>query len=64
MKDGDYRDIWLATAFAFAVFVVGKLFLDGSQIGAAVVLMVAFTGGTLIMQTMADRERRKRGEGD
>jgi hypothetical protein len=64
MKDGDYRDIWLATAFAVVVLLAGKLLLEESKAAAGLVMFVAFTGGTLIMQHVADRERRKRGEGD
>ncbi|HEX9966695.1 MAG TPA: hypothetical protein VGB06_01995 [Solirubrobacterales bacterium] len=62
MRDGDYRDIRLAAVFAAAVVVGGSFFLGESQLAAGLVLLVAFTGATLIMEYVADRERRKHGE--
>jgi hypothetical protein len=59
MRDGDYHDIWLALVFAVAVVLAGKLFLGESDATAGLVLIVAFTGGTLIMDHIAARERRK-----
>jgi|GEM_PF-6581089 len=62
MRDGDYHDVRLAAAFAIVVVLAGKLFLGESQLAAGLVLLVAFLGGTLIIEHIASRERRRRGE--
>ena len=64
MRDGDYHDIWIAVAFSFVVLLLGKAFIDDSAAGAWIVFFIALGGGTLVRQHIADRERRKRGEGN
>jgi 4-hydroxybenzoate polyprenyltransferase len=64
MADGDYHDIWIATAFAVVVIVLWKLFFQENEIGGWAVIALVFGGGTLIMQHVAGRERRKHRGGD
>jgi hypothetical protein len=59
MPDGDYRDIWIATAYAAVVIVLGKIFVGENEAAAWVMFLLIFVGGTLVRQHVADRERRK-----
>jgi hypothetical protein len=64
MRDGDYHDIRIAAAFAVVVVMVWKLFFHESEIAGWAMIVLVFGGSSLIMQYVADRERRKQGEGD
>ena len=63
MQDGDYHDIWIATAFGIVVFVLGNLLLGESEAASRIILLLVFIGGTLVRQHVADRERRKHERG-